>query len=280
METHPIYEYFRRRYQERFPDFPWDLDDKAKGKTFARGRGIPTPETLQTIEDPSQLNDLRFPSRAVVKPNGLHSGRGMFALVRVQDGFVDLYARRSTTRERVLATYRENWKTWAKHNRRIPLTILVEQFAESPLGTWSIPLDVKIYFVAGSPRFIVVINRNFPEPRFGFFTPDWKDAQDMIQDVSVRVTQERPKRPESNLAYATKLAQGLDTPFVSVDMLDADPEPWFGEFTPAPGGPFAWSLGLSGMWKFKDQVLDTWFDAWISWSSVSSPSPDPSNGRK
>jgi len=269
MENHPIYERFRRRYQERFPDFPWDLDDKIRGKAFAESHAIPVPETFQVIDDPTQLDLLRIPARSIVKPNGLHSAQGVFALILCQDGYVDVMGRRPVTRERVLATYRENWEAWANHNRRIPPAVLVEQFGVSPLGVWSIPLDVKIYFVAGPTRFVVVINRNFPEPRFGFFTPDWKDASDMVTDVAVRVTQERPRRPETALAYASRLALAMDTPFVSVDMLDADPEPLFGEFTPAPGGPFAWSLGLSGMWRFKPQVLDEWLVDWIKWTSAS-----------
>lgn len=124
--------------------------------------------------------------------------------------------------------------------------------------TLAIPLNVKIYCIWGRAVFGITINRNFQRPVFSFFQPDWQPADGWLAECSVTKKEQLPMHPKLATETAEKLAQKLDTPFVSVDLLEAVARPYFGEFTPAPGGPFAWALQKKAMWTMTDHVLDQW----------------------
>ena len=270
--THPIYEFFRARYQERTEDFPWSLDGKLEGKAFAESAGIPVPRTLQMIDSLAMLEQLQLWKRCFVKPSDMHSAKGTFALVRLSSsGLIGsgsgvfqnlLWPRRTVSREDVITCHRSAWREFSEHNRRIPHAVIVEDLVRSPLGEFAIPLDVKFYFVAGEIRFVVVINRNCPGgARYGFWDRNMQPTHGLLRSCRVRVTDEAPARRNwvALVDAATALGERLETPFASIDLYDSDDGPVFGEFTPAPGGAFAWALGKQGFWEFDEGLLDHWW---------------------
>ena len=78
-------------------------------------------------------------------------------------------------------------------------------------------------------------------------TPDPGGTRSRFWLAEYFVTKEEQLTIHPKLATETaeKLAQKLDTPFVSVDLLEGVAHPYFEEFTPAPGGGGGVCLGTS-----------------------------------
>lgn len=266
LNQHPVYEFFRKRHQERPANFPWELDDKQAGKRFAAPY-CRVPETLGIYPDIASLANIELPWRSVLKPSWLHSNKGIQALVRIgPDRYLECMDMPSpTTRDQILADLTAVWRKHDAHNRNLAHYAIQEEFIRSPMGKCAVPLNFKVYFVRTRPVFVCVINHNCRVARFGFYSPFGASARPDIAEHKVHLLSSLPMSDsafQAHVSAAQVLADAFPaTPFVCVDLLVAEDGPVFGEFGPAPGGPFSWSMTGTGLWRFTEQYLDSlWED--------------------
>lgn len=258
---HPVYQFFADRHRLRPANFAWELDDKEEGKRFASPY-VRVPETRRLYRDIDSLDVLRIPDRGVIKPSWLHSNKGIHALVRIgPDRWLECM---DVPTPMSAAEIRESlcacWRKHDGHNRNLEHFVIHEEFIRSPMGECAVPLNFKVYFLGITPVFVCVINHNFRYAHFGFWRPDGSPARPDLAEIHVR---ELPALAMSDAAFrehvsaAQVLADAFPaTPFLCVDLLVADDGPVFGEFGPAPGGPFSWGTVGTGLWRFTDHFLD------------------------
>lgn len=216
----------------------YDLDAKIDGREFAQRLGVQVAELLA---GPTPLSELRFdslPERFVVKPVHSHSSRGVFALVRTDDGrFVSLMDRGEVLDEAEVKRRYEDQRL----EGAVSDDVLIEQLLadDGPDGP-RMPVDWRVFCFFGE---VGLVQGRFARGyrtlrRHGsrFFDDEWNDLGITRLDVRTDPTIEVPQHADELVRVAQRISGAIPRAMLRVDLYSIEAGVFFGEVTPTPGG--------------------------------------------
>ncbi|MGX9350088.1 ATP-grasp fold amidoligase family protein [Shimia sp. W99] len=250
---------FRRRLAERkrvadrvralrgIGDEPiYQIETKIGHKRIAEKCGVRTASVLQGPVDSISEFDLEaLPSKFVLKPIVGSGVNGIFFLRKQEDGLLNILTGDAYPND--LAVLRK-----AGLDRFDGVPLITEELLEldgSPTMNW------KVFAFYGEVAFIRQIdevgffgqrNLDKPDKRYKFWSPDGQDLGKIDgHDARYDSSLPPPKDMAGILEAAKKISIGITTPFVRVDLYEADEGVYFGEATLRPGS----------LWKRKASSL-------------------------
>lgn len=241
------------------PDHPvWQHNDKMAARDLAVRSGVRPPVLL---DGPSSLRHLTPQTTpAVLKPVHGCSSRGVHLLVPHGEGYRELLTGSSTTWEQVIAS-----ALAAKHTPRNqalirrghpdatrPPWLLEELILQNDHAAY----DWKLFTFGQEPAVVLQMLRHPGGTNIKWWdATDWSDVGNIhpTRGWTVDPTLPPPASPERLLDAARKVAQHVPTPFVRVDLYEAQDGPVFGEITPIPTGGSSvftpeWDERLGQLW--------------------------------
>lgn len=203
------------------------LEKKTAMHALARRNLVQIPRQIAKFADPADLLKLDLPSRYVVKPDGLASAKGVFA---VSSG-VNVFTGKSITRERIVA----NWVALASETDRIDEYIVEEFVADrfAPEAT-VIPLDFKFYVFRGVAGFLEVFDRNYPSPSRTPYSISWQPLPEPLDGRhTLGAAMRLPDNLDELIDAAERVGQDVGA-FCRVDLFNSPSGPLLGEITTLP----------------------------------------------
>lgn len=203
------------------------LEKKKAMHALARRNLVQIPRQIAHFADPAHLLRLDLPSRYVVKPDGLASAKGVYAVCRG----VNVFTGKSITPERIVA----NWTALASETDRIDEFIVEEFVADrfAPEAT-VIPLDFKFYVFRGVAGFLEVFDRNYPSPSRAPYSLSWQPLPAPLDGRQTLGTATRiPDNLDELIDAAERIGQDVGA-FCRVDLFNSPSGPLLGEITTLP----------------------------------------------
>ena len=219
----------------------WRHNDKISARELAHSSEVRPPALLG---GPSSLRNLPQPTTpAVLKPVHGCSARGVHLLAPAHEGYRELLSGRYMTWEQVTSS-----ALAAKHTARNQALIkrghpdatrppwLLEELI---LWDGEAACDWKIFTFGHEPEVALQMKRGPGLIRVKWWSlNDWSDIGDICPTRGWRYSPRLapPSNPEAMAEAARKVARQVPTPFVRVDLYEAQDGPVFGEITPTPTG--------------------------------------------
>lgn len=250
-------EYAHLRFTRRDPLKP--VIDKVRTAELIRDNGLRGPQVYGVFERVEDIDFAALPDRFVLKPTGLNGKRGVMLLERraprpllgrladrlrgrSAPAFWDAMQGRPLDLADILAE-QNSWRAAHGGKRPEPLRFIVEERILGENGADRIPFDYKVYVFAGTPRFVLQLDRNVAPPGAAFFdgdfTPMARDDPRVTHGAQTQYTPPVvPRCAPDILATAATLSRALHTPFISIDCYATPKGAVVGEITVAPGGPY------------------------------------------
>ena len=221
----------------------WRHNDKSKGYAFAAGAGLQVPREIAASVAFADLEWSDLPDRFAVKPHQGANNRGVFLLVRVDDGrFRDLMDGHVKTVDEVTETYGR----LAEAGRVSARCAIEELLAPAPelAGQIDIPDDLKVYCFYDRPVLAMQRRMHGTADRsawtFRFWSRDGVDMGAVKYPDRCDSDLECPRGLNEVFEAAAVMGRELAVPFCRLDFFDPDRGPVFGELSPHPGPPEVW----------------------------------------
>lgn len=214
------------------------IDAKLDGREFARRLGI---NVAALLAGPTPMSELRFdslPERFVVKPLDSHSGRGVSALVRTDDG---RYMALMDSREIVDEDELKRRYEVLRRDGAVSDKVLIEQLLcdDGPDGP-QMPVDWRMFCFAGE---VGLVQGRFSGGRRSlrfhgcrFFDDAWNDLGITRLDVRTDPTIEVPRHADELVRVARRISTAIPRAMLRIDLYSVEEGVFFGEVTPTPGG--------------------------------------------
>ena len=192
----------------------------------AEEAGLRTPEIIADVSDPEALDFVNLPDKYVLKPDGLHSAKGVFVM---SEG-VELLSGYRVSIDQVKDRMKELKKL--KPSTRFHVEELVRQRGADDLPV--VPLDYKIHVFGGRAQLIEVFDRNASGHNRRCYSRDWSALQyPLATRHPFGRTCSVPETLPTLIANAEKLGD-LAGCYVRIDLYDGAEDVVFGEVTVTP----------------------------------------------
>lgn len=212
--------------------------------------GIAVPEQLGRWEEPEDIAWDELPERAVIKATRGSTGRGVFPLQRVGNGWQVITHDTVLTQDQVVAEIRAR-----VDQGRIAGPFGAEKFLDDGDDSEPLPCEVKAYAFYGEVPLLQVTRSdehgNLDRTRYRFVDARGTDLINAdthpALDVSVAVDPmdrldridlaiPTPPRLDEVVDVASRLSVAMRLPFARMDLYPLRDRVVFGEVTPRPGG--------------------------------------------
>jgi hypothetical protein len=201
----------------------------------ARSHGVDIPRQLGRWDHPDQIAWDDLPDLVVVKSAHGSTGRGVFPLRRVGDGWQ--IATRTTVVSSTEIVHRFLELEAAGRNRG---PYGAEEFLEGPDGPGSLPIDVKAFtFYGDVPGFLLCRRPEFGRQRanrYRYVDATGRDLDGVIDGSPTDYSIEPPANLDEFVETASRLSIAFAAAFLRVDLYGIGSRVVFGEVTPRPGG--------------------------------------------
>lgn len=263
----------RRRYDAAHlydtPDPIMEINDKFRAYVFADRHSVDHPTIYGSYDGISEVDWEALPDAFVLKSRTGSSNRGVKALVRRGDAFMDLLRDRTWTIPEMVEHQAE-----LEEKQQASPQMFAEELVWKVNVDGAIADDWKFYCFYG--RVGLAMQRDLKKSgdpsdwKFKFWDRDWSDLGP-VKFVD-RLDQDLPPpvAPEAMVAMAERLSVLIRRPFVRVDLFESERGPLLGEFTPAPGPPEVFTADVDEMlgrlWEdaeariFAEEVGSGWWD--------------------
>lgn len=228
----------RRHRAMGYPVPIWTINPKSAGARFAQSHGVGVPAILDRFDSAADPDWRRLPDEFVLKPENGSFSRGVFPLLRTDDGYVDLLDEAAGPQVPDAYTQALLRHEKAPKNRG---GLLVEELLLSPHHERpTLAPDVKLYCFYGTAGLIMVRTTNGSRDNHGFryryFDADGADLGDIRPDDRIDPAIPAPLHVPELVRCATTLSKALRVPFARIDFYEQADRVVFGEVTPCPGG--------------------------------------------